>query len=373
MEKIDDDIERSDGLFAENIGEVVEGKKLLVLYSRLPDYFYSCLMDFTERFGWTVLVVRVKPETDAPYKFNSSDKIILEYESDYSTSRELVKRVLEFSPNGVYVSGWMVPKYRKVIKALKGNNLSVILGLDNHWNGGFKQVLFSVFFKLYWGKVYSHAFIPGLWQYEYVRKLGFKRERIAQGLYCANTNLFSLPRKQGNRQQRRMLFVGRLLPWKGVLDLIDAFSQALKHAEIDWELVIVGNGILYDEIKELKYSWLKIYSFLSQKELSTVAQNCDFFCLPSWNENWGVVVHEFALMGLPLLLSSRVGASVTFLIEGFNGLVFNAQDIKSLIEKLVLIFEMNDGELERLSCNSRELANRLTLEEWSYSLVSLLK
>ena len=48
------------------------------------------------------------------------------------------------------------------------------------------------------------------------------------------------------------------------------------------------------------------------------------------NEHWGVVVHEAAAAGLPLLLSNTTYAGTHFLVEGINGYSFDENNYKDL-------------------------------------------
>ena len=51
--------------------------------------------------------------------------------------------------------------------------------------------------------------------------------------------------------------------------------------------------------------------FIQPENLEKV-KNAGCFVLPSLKDNWGVVVHEFAAAGLPLIISDGVGAKLLF-------------------------------------------------------------
>lgn len=88
-------------------------------------------------------------------------------------------------------------------------------------------------------------------------------------------------------------------------------------------------------------------------------------------EPWGVVVHEFASMRLPLLLSKNVGSSNEFLIEGFNGYSFNPKSSKEFITKLDSMMKLSSSELSELGFNSARLASRINTDIWSTTLFEI--
>ena len=71
---------------------------------------------------------------------------------------------------------------------------------------------------------------------------------------------------------------------------------------------------------------------MSQDQLQSFVSEVDIFCLPSLIEPWGVVVHEFASMGLLLLLFKNVGSGTEFLINGYNGFSFDPESSEDFIE-----------------------------------------
>ena len=95
-------------------------------------------------------------------------------------------------------------------------------------------------------------------------------------------------------------------------------------------------------------------------------------CLPSYQDQWGVVVHEYALMGMPMLLSSGCGAASEFLIPGYNGLMFNKGDINSLKYALQHFTEFCDAEIQQFGKNSAKLGMRINTEISARSLLSVV-
>ena len=106
------------------------------------------------------------------------------------------------------------------------------------------------------------------------------------------------------------------------------------------------------------------HGFLQSDELLTFMAEGGVFVLPSHKEPWGVVVHEFAAAGFPLLLSDRVNSGTSLLVEGKNGYTFKAKNMKDLEKSLDKIMNLNSSELIEMAKFSRELSQKLSVSRW---------
>ena len=97
------------------------------------------------------------------------------------------------------------------------------------------------------------------------------------------------------------------------------------------------------------------------------------FILPSRSEPWGVVVHEFAAAGFPLLLSDVVGSARHFLIDGLNGFSFNSDSVASLTKSMKKIISLSDDKLYEMGSHSITLSSRITPHSSAANLLSVLQ
>ena len=100
---------------------------------------------------------------------------------------------------------------------------------------------------------------------------------------------------------------------------------------------------------------IKVYDFLQLEELAKDYQSAKCFVLPSFEEHWGLVVHEAALSGCVLLLSDRVGAAKDFLSKD-NGFTFNPYSLASFKKALENVFSMDNEALLQAYKKSLELS-----------------
>jgi glycosyltransferase involved in cell wall biosynthesis len=134
-----------------------------------------------------------------------------------------------------------------------------------------------------------------------------------------------------------LLFVGILIPRKGVHILLDAL-QELPH--YPWQLRIAGDQTLdVRYIESLREKALRLgnrVQFLgrvSPKELSQIYLASDLFILPSYFEGYGIVVAEAVLHLLPTI-ASRVGGIPEIVRDGKEGILVPPGDKSALKQAL---------------------------------------
>jgi glycosyltransferase involved in cell wall biosynthesis len=75
-----------------------------------------------------------------------------------------------------------------------------------------------------------------------------------------------------------------------------------------------------------------------------------------------------ACSGLPLLLSSAVGAAERFLISEKNGFIFESNSVRALKQALTKLFKLEPERLYRMGQKSHKLAQQITINQWMETL-----
>lgn len=114
-----------------------------------------------------------------------------------------------------------------------------------------------------------------------------------------------------------MVFTGRLIPEKGILQLIKAMQQLKTYSDI--KLVIIGSGSLgnnqssthfQEQLKEASQDLDNIHftGYITYKEMAHYLQKADIAVLPSiWEEPFGLTMAEAQAAGLPIITTSQGG------------------------------------------------------------------
>jgi glycosyltransferase involved in cell wall biosynthesis len=164
---------------------------------------------------------------------------------------------------------------------------------------------------------------------------------------------------RANWPGRRVLFVGRLVYYKGVEVLIDAMTR------VQGTLLLIGGGPLEPELRRRAAARgiqdrVVFLGHVPEDALPAYYQAADVFVLPSVakTEAFGVVQVEAMAAGVPVI-STNLPTGVPWVNEaGVSGLVVAPGDPAPLADAIAQL--LADGELRgRLGRNASERANRL--------------
>jgi glycosyltransferase involved in cell wall biosynthesis len=153
------------------------------------------------------------------------------------------------------------------------------------------------------------------------------------------------------RDGLRVVFVGRLIPVKGVSMLLEAVAQV--RGEIPLRLTIIGDGPTRSALEKesAERSLTDIVRFTGGLSLPEVARQmrlADVFCLPSVRESGGAVLLESMASGVPVIAVNYGGPAE--LVDDDVGRVLSAAGKDALIgdlTKALIDAWRNPGEWKR--------------------------
>jgi glycosyltransferase involved in cell wall biosynthesis len=148
---------------------------------------------------------------------------------------------------------------------------------------------------------------------------------------CVNTS--GLPaRGEISGEVKTALFVGWVIPTKGITELVEAWSILEPKG---WRLEIVGPGDAAYQT-ELMHKFapinLKFIGELSHADAMARMANCDLFVLPSYTEGFPNVVVEAMALGRPII-ATTVGA-IPEMLEDDAGILVKCRDTQALVDVL---------------------------------------
>lgn len=153
-------------------------------------------------------------------------------------------------------------------------------------------------------------------------------------------------------RQPRVLFVGRLVPKKGLEYLIRAMAR-IQDRHTDADLVVVGDGPLLRDLKRRAGSELRRFRFLGRQspaQVRALLNSAQVFCVPSVvdssgdAEGLGMVFLEAQAMRLPVV-SFASGGIPDAVVDGVTGLLAPERDVSALAAHLDRL--LGDPELRR--------------------------
>lgn len=344
--------------------------KFLFLYTEIAEYFLACCKELSEH--GEVHIVRWPVNKEAPFQFKVNEKIKIYNKSDYDLL-QLKELVNQINPDVIVCSGWIDKDYLKVTKNYF-KKIPTVMTCDTHWNGSLKQRLAMIISRFTLLKIFSHAWVPGQIQKQYVLNLGFPETHILTGFYSCDLDHFESIYQSQKEQKlvqfpKRFLYVGRYYEFKGIKELWQAFIELQTEQPNEWELWCLGVG----DTDPIQHPKIKHFGFIQPNDLANYTAQTGVFVLPSRFEPWGVVVHEFAASGFPLLLSDKIGAKELFLEEGKNGFEFQSENTKDLKDALKKIINTPQTELIEMGAISNNLSKSMSPQKWADNLLKVTK
>lgn len=187
---------------------------------------------------------------------------------------------------------------------------------------------------------------------------------IAQQSTHQKSAKVNLSSKEGQLKKTVFLFVGRIIPRKGIKLLLDA-CMILKKNYYNYSLVIVGEGQQQAELEEFcrindLNDFVRWIGKVDYKSIGTYLEQADVLVLPSLEDTWGMVVLEAILFGKVVLCSTHAGAS-EIIAENSNGFVYEPQDSKQLAQLMKTLID-NPHLIELMQQKSRQIAVNYTPE-----------
>jgi 1,2-diacylglycerol 3-alpha-glucosyltransferase len=232
------------------------------------------------------------------------------------------------------------------------------------------------YLKAYFLKKCDGFIVPGKASFEYLKTLGCDERTIASAPNAVDNDLFA---SEANRVRSRaaefreklklpsrfILFVGRLVPEKGVFDLLDAYAKLGSSIQSEVGLVFAGDGVSRRELerraKQISPGIVCFPGFAQREDLAGFYALADVLVLPTHSDPWGLVVNEAMACGLPIIVSNVAGCSADLVEEGWNGHIVPPRDVEklssaidSIVRQRELRLRMTEHSLERIQKYSPE-------------------
>lgn len=152
---------------------------------------------------------------------------------------------------------------------------------------------------------------------------------------------------------RHFLYLGRIMKEKGMDEWFEAAVRLKK--EYGDRVVFDIVGFFEDEYKELveklqKEQVIEFHGF--DTEPRPYYKMCNCVVLPSYHEGLSNVLLEAAAMGRPVLTSDIPGCREA-VVDRETGYLCKAKDAEDLYQKMKIIVESTDGELEEMGRRAR--------------------
>lgn len=337
--------------------------RVAVLTGPFTATYDAQLMALRERRGTTVEIVYQRASSAAPYddaQFAALEGALAWTEEiPESQVRDLVDRL---HPDVILVTSWNHGAYVRTARAWRRRALRLMI-MDNPWRSTIKQWGGVAISRPYLKPAFDVVFLPNERQRVFARKLGFGDDQVWDGVYCCVQPRFEVDRANRSEEPRSFLYVGRLVTSKGVDVLLRAYAAYREQVEEPWPLQIAGTGALH-EVATAAEGVLTL-GFRQPSAMPAVFAGASCFVLPSIVEPWGIVLHEAAASGLPIICTTACGASLDLVRDGYNGFTVPPGNVRALTDALVLVTTMPAARRQDMGHASTSLSRQLTPDRWA--------
>ncbi len=200
----------------------------------------------------------------------------------------------------------------------------------------------------------AHICCNGVLSAEYVRHLGYPADKISCGHMAADIegltasedssspNQILFMRKKYGVLGIMFLFVGRMIPLKGLKYLLEAYRHFQANFPGQVTLILVGDGPEMGAYQSMGIPGVVFAGNCPYDEIASFYRAADVFIIPTLEDNWSLVVPEAMACGLPIASSVYNGCHPE-LVTPENGWIFDPLDAESIRNVLHRIVSARDS------------------------------
>jgi glycosyltransferase involved in cell wall biosynthesis len=274
---------------------------------------------------------------------------------------DVAARIAQGRFDAFIVPGWALWSYWQAAQACRRSNVPILVRGDSQLASqrqGLRRVAKGMIFPYVLRRFDGFLYV-GQRNREYLLHYGVPEQRLFFSPHCVDNDAFRLGSEAARRsseplqrrKSRRVLFVGKLIPRKRPMDVLQA-AKLLRDRGTDIDLTFVGSGELGEELASFARSaGLAVAGrgFVNQSALPAIYAQADVIVLPSSEaETWGLVVNEAMACGVPAVVSDVVGCAPDLIEPGVTGEVFPCGDVTALARAIEAVLHADRDEQRRL-------------------------
>ena len=345
--------ERTPGRRIDSMQEDEFTMRVAIAWHGLPHYGARLIRPVVDRLGERIAIIATQgPQSAEEIEAALGSSICIVPEDPQLRWNQLGMQV----PDLFFHTGWAYPNFRSLAREVKRQNGTVVSMVDNACKHNLRQKIGKYIFRWRYRPQVDFAMVPGASGLELMRFFGMPHGSVYTGLYGADPETFQLGPPLSERAYH-FLFAGQFISRKGLQGLAEAV-RLLRSEGMNFRIAAVGAGPLR---ADLESAGIEVCAFGEAAAVARMMQNACFLVLPSIEDHWGLVVHEAALSGCGLILSTAVGAHRD-LLNAQNGFICEPGRPAPAMRQALLVDPI---WLSGCLMESRRLASAFGPQRWS--------
>lgn len=284
-------------------------------------------------------------------------------------------------PDVVFVPGYSSFALRHLATAARSVGAVTVLMTETRESDARRNPISETVKRAFVTHTFDAAIVGGTQAAAYAEQLGIPASRIWHGYDCVDNEYFRA-RAEAVRSidpalraalglpSKYFLFVGRFERRKNVGGLLQAYARYLALERHSWGLVIAGGGPLETELRltarHLGLENIVWAGFLTATALANYYALASALVVPSTQEPWGLVVNEGMAAGIPVIVSSRVGAGIDLVRQGVTGVVIPPDDVDALVQAMRSFMTFRDAPA--MGRNASSAVDSVSPRKWVLSV-----
>jgi glycosyltransferase involved in cell wall biosynthesis len=229
-----------------------------------------------------------------------------------------------------YLASWQVLRWGR------GHKVPVLLWSESNQQDRRRALPHVEFLKRRFLGACSAFIVAGQSAAAYLRGFGVPEQQIFRAPNAVDNDFFSRESTRARAQaselrrdlglpDRYFLYAGRLVPGKGVFDLLDAYAALESALRNQIGLVFAGDGFAEHDLRlraaRIQPGNIQFRGFAQREQLAVYYALAEALVFPTHTDPWGLVVNEAMACGAPVVTTDAAGCAPDLVLDGWNGAI----------------------------------------------------
>jgi glycosyltransferase involved in cell wall biosynthesis len=291
------------------------------------------------------------------------------------------------APNAIVCGGYSYMASWQALFWARKRRVPFLLWSESNRQDARKRHLLVEFLKAQFLRRCSGFAVAGRSAREYIRDHNIDDSRIFTAPDAVDNELFAAAAARARRDaancrkelalpERYFLFAGRLVPEKGIFDLLAAYAKLEARLREQVGLVFVGDGPFRRELerrsRRISPGVIKFAGFAQRDTLAEYYALAEALVMPTHSDPWGLVVNEGMACGLPVIVTEVAGCAADLVERNWNGQVVPCGNVPALAEAMEILGS-NPEACRKMGINSLDRISKYTPEKWAAGISAALE
>jgi glycosyltransferase involved in cell wall biosynthesis len=263
-----------------------------------------------------------------------------------------------FRPNAVLCGGYNYLASWQAAWWAKSNKLPLLLWSESTVNDHRRGRLEVEFLKFRFIRLCKAFVAAGKSSRDYLIAMGASPEQVFVAPNAVDVEFYAAIARSARQDaaavrarhglpSRYFLCAGRLVPEKGIFDLLAAYAKLEEDEQSQIGLVFAGDGASRSQLEEraaaINPGCVRFRGFVHREELAELYALAEALVFPTHSDPWGLVVNEAMACGLSIIASEVAGCVPDLVANAENGFIVPSGNVEELAHAMRTLLSKPDA------------------------------